>query len=260
MQEQIQNLKSCKKCHWLIFGLLAVVLAIYIFALTRNAFRQYDYIGKSDQLPYTITISGEGKVTAIPDIATVSLGLETKNKNINKAQQENTDKINQLIERLKALDIKKEDIKTTSYSVFPDYNWTTGRQVLEGYKVSQNIEVKIRNFDKISEALNLIGELNLNQVGGLIFAIDEPEKYRQEARMLALEQAKQKAEALAKAADVKLGKLVSFSEGSYQAPIYYRDSALLMEAKTVGGAAPAPQVEAGSQEIIVNVSVMYEIL
>lgn len=259
MQEPTQNFSCCKKCSWIIFGGLAIFGAVYLFALTRNTFKLYDYIGKSDQLPYTIAIAGEGKVTAIPDVATVSLGLETKNLNISKAQQENTDKINKLIDRLKALDIKKEDIKTTSYSVFPDYNWVTGRQILEGYKVSQNVLVKIRNFDKIPEALNLIGELNLNQVGGLNFTIDEPEKYRQEARLLALENAKQKAEALAKAADVKLGKLVSFTESGYQPPIYYRDNAYMLEAKAVGGAAPAPQVEAGSQEVTVNVSVTYEV-
>ena len=102
------------------------------------------------------------------------------------------------------------------------------------------------------------GSLGANQIGGLSFTIDEPEQLRQQAREKALQNAKEKAEALAKVAGVKLGKLVSFEEyANNQAYPIYRDYAL--EAKGVGGG-ETPEIEPGSQDIIINVTATYEVL
>ena len=91
--------ESMKKPLGILSGLLLAVLVIYILALARNTFAERNFIGRSDQQIYTITIGGEGKVTAIPDIAEISLGLETKNKQVEAAQKENTTKMNTIIDR-----------------------------------------------------------------------------------------------------------------------------------------------------------------
>ena len=122
--------------------------------------------------------------------------------------------MNTFIKDLKGLDIEKEDITTTSYNIYPRYDYNSGKQTLRGYEVSQNVSVKIRDLEKVSDVLSLVSKNNLNQVGGLNFTFDDPEELKQEARVLALGNATEKAEALADVAGVKLGKIVSFSESS----------------------------------------------
>lgn len=239
-------------------ALFIVVLGIAIGLWAWNMSKQHYYIGKNPDIQRTISIMGEGKVTAIPDIALVSLGLTTEKKSVSDAQSENSKTINSLIDKLKALGIAKEDITTTNYSIYPAYDWTNGKQILRGYTVSQDVQVKIRQTDKVDDVLKAAGDLNLNQIGGLTFTIDNPENYKQQARIKALENAKDKADALAKVMGVKLGKVISFSEsgGNVLAPypMYAKSESL-----GIGGGGPAPTVEAGSQDIVIDATISYEL-
>jgi uncharacterized protein YggE len=244
----------------LFVALLAILLIALIIALTfwtRNLAKQNYYIGKNPQIDRTISISGEGKVTAIPDIASVTLGMENTSLDIQAAQKKNSDTINALITQLKALGIDAKDIQTVNYSILPQYDYSSGKQVLTGYSISQNITVKIRKTDQVSAVLKIAGDLKLNQVGGLSFDIDQPEIYQQQARTIALQNAKDKAEALAKIMGVKLGKVISFSESSsYNAPypLYAAKSDL-----GIGGGGTAPSVAPGSQDIIIDATIVYEL-
>ncbi len=246
---------------WMMGVATAVALFVILFlaVLTRNLWRQHAFIGRTSLAPYTITISGEGKVTAIPDVAVVSLGAQTERKNVADAQRENTRVMNALRERLTTLAIPAEDIATSQYQVYPQYDWGNGKPTLRGYQVVQQLTVKIRDFEKISPVLGAVGELGLNQVSGLQFTIDDPETYRQQARISALQQAKRKAQALAQVAGVRLGRLVTFTEsGSGPPPVmpYFAKEAVL---EGRGGGAPFPVVEPGSQEVVVSVTVSYEL-
>jgi len=174
-------------------------------------------------------------------------------------QNENTEKMNELIKELKGMDIEAKDITTANYSIYPQYDWRDGEQILRGYVVSQNVIVKIRNLDLVGNVIEAAGSLGSNQIGGLSFTIDEPEALRQQAREKALQNATDKAAALAKIGNVKLGKLVSFSEGgSATPPIFYDRGMIKAEADSAGVATPT--VEPGSQDIISNVTVTYEVL
>ncbi len=240
-----------------LWNLLIAVGTLYVAILALNAAKQSDYIGRPDAARDTIAISAEGKVTAAPDIATVSIGVQTESKTVSAAQKENAAKMNAIIEKVKSLGVAAEDIKTSNYSIYPQYDYLSGRQVQRGFMVTQNIDLKIRNLDKIGEILAAAGDLGANQVGGVAFTIDEPEDLRQQARMKALEMAKKKAQALANAAGVRLGKVVGFSEspGYEPSPIYYAKDA----AQNTGGAG-APSIQSGSQDVVVDVTVLYEIL
>ncbi len=240
--------------------ILAILLVVLIFGFifwTRNLYKQNYYIGKSTDIQRTISISGEGKVTVIPDIAFVTLGLSVEKAKVADAQTENTKTMNSLIEKLKGLDIEKKDIQTSSYNIYPNYDYNYGKQTLRSYTVYQEVQVKLRKTDKVDDVLKLAGDLNLNQIGGLSFNIDEPEQYRQEARVKAMENAKQKADDLAKVMGVKLGKVVSFSEGDSYMPQPYYSS--FKGAEMGGGIAAAPAVEAGSQDIVITATVVYEL-
>jgi len=247
---------------WKILGaVLTLFLVVFISVLTWNEIKKHDYIGRESQQTYTIAIDGEGKITAIPDIAEISLGIETQKLKVVDAQKENTEKMNKIISQLKGMGIEAKDITTTNYSIYPRYDWLENRQVLQGYIVSQSVTVKIRNLDKVGDIVDQAGQLGANQVGSLNFTIDEPEALKQQAREKALQNAKEKAEALAKVAGVKLGKLVSFTESGNGSVPVYRDYAMKsLDAGMGGEAAPAPTMEPGSQDIIIDVMVTYEVL
>ena len=229
----------------------------YLVVVTQNALREGKFIGKSADVRNTITIEGQGKVRGIPDIATVNLGFTVERKEVRDAQKENAVTMNRLILALKALRVSSEDMQTTDYSIYPQYDYLKdGAQKLRGYTVTQNVTVKIRDLSKVSDVLDQAGLLGLNQVGGIQFTMDEPEALRQQARVKALVNAKKKAGELARVAGVRLGRVVSFSEntnGGYPQPMFARSLAL----EGIGGG--VPDIQAGSQDVIVQATVTYEI-
>jgi len=243
-----------------IMGLVLIVLGTYLFNLSRNAMRAYDYIGKSPDIKDRITVSGEGKITAAPDVAILDVGLVTEGQTVNDAQKQNNDKMNNVVKAVKdQFKIEAKDLKTENYSVSPKYNWDNGHQTINGYTVNQNLQIKVRNFDDVGSIIAKATELGANQVSGPNFMIDDIEKYRAQAREEAIKQAKDKAKVLADQVGIKLGRIVNFSEGgSDYVPVpMYSDMAqsLSAAARTV----PAPQIESGSQDVTIDVSISYEI-
>jgi hypothetical protein len=240
-----------------LLALLLLSLTAYFGFKARNETRQYEFIGVPIERN-TISVSGEGKVTAIPDIATIDLGTTTERQSVAAAQKENTRIMNELNAKLSGFGVDKKDVQTTNYNIYPAYDYIDGRSKLRGYTVSQNVRVKVRDLDKLGDIIGAAGETGANQVGGISFTVDEPEQLRQEARIEALENAKMKADALARVVGVKLRRVVSFEEsggGLPPTPRYYA-----LEKADLGlGYGGAPEIEAGSTEITVTATVTYEI-
>jgi len=240
-----------------IFALIVFVcLSAFLISETRNAFKKYDYIGKSAETPNTISVSGEGLITSTPDIAKVDIGSSTDAKTVAEAQVKNTAIMNSIIAAVKRLSIEERDIKTKNYNIYPKYDWQNGKNNIVGYTVTQAIELKIRDTKKTSDVLKVAGESGANQVGSLSFEIDNPEKLRAEARAAAIQNAKEKAEALVDSLGVKLGRVISFSESSGSVPIYEGFGLT----KSMDAVSAAPEIQTGENEIRSNVTVLYEIL
>lgn len=260
MKDSLWPSWSDNKLFTVLVSIFLIVLIVFVGYGIVSKNKAYDYIGVSPETPNTIQVTGKGKVVAVPDIAKVTLGTEATEDDVATAQNKVTKDINKLIDALKdEFDIDDKDIKTVNYNIFQDYDYDDGRRILRGYRVTQNVEVKIRETDDAGKVIALAGEIGLKTVSGLQFTIDDPEEYRQQAREEALENAKEKAERLAEVAGVKLGKIVSFSEGQASPePIYARTFA--DEAVGFGGEMELPEIEVGSQEIEVIATVEYEIL
>lgn len=204
----------------------------------------------------TISVSAEGKATAVPDLATINFSVVTEAKTAKDAQNKNAEKMNQVIDYLKTLGIDKKDIKTTSYSLYPRYDYPDGKSVFIGYTLTNSISVKMRDFNKMGDLIANSVELGINQVGDVQFSIENPDTIKAEASSIAMENAKEKAGRLAEKAGVKLGKIVTFSENQ-SGPIYpYYMKATEMSAT---GVDIAPQLEQGSQEITVTANIVFEI-
>lgn len=202
------------------------------------------------------SVSGEGKVIVKPDIAYVSVGVETTGTTVKQTQDKMNTSINTVIASLKKLGIDEKDIKTTNYSIRPTYDWNSGKQRITGYAANTNLQVKVRNIDKVNEVIDQATSSGANQVGGISFDVDNKEKAENEARTQAVEQAKKKAQQVAQIAGFKLGKIINYSESdnNYPRPINYGGGLMLEKA-----AAPATDIQTGSSEIKITVSLSYQI-
>lgn len=246
-----------KKLIWVFLGILLVYIIVFFGTMIRNNLQKYYYIGKADKAERVITIDGQGKVIAKPDIAVTTMGMISEAKTVAEAQAKNTAVMNKLISKLKELGVEEKDIQTTNYYIYPQYNYTESRaQELTGYQVSQSVTIKIRDLAKANNVLGLAGEVGTNSVSGLQFTIDDDEVYKAHAREEALKKVAEKAVALSKSLGVQLGSIVSYTEYSGNGNFVSYES---YKGMGIGGGAPTPQVESGSMDVVMNVNVTFEI-
>ena len=240
-------------------GILMVYVIFWVGTMIRNNIEAYYHIGQADRQERMITLEAEAKVTATPDIAMTTIGMVATGETVTAAQEANTNVMNALIIKLQEQGIAEDDIQTTNYNIYPQYNYTTddGR-ILEGYEVSQNVTVKIRDIEKANQVIALAGEVGANSVGGLQFTIDDRDVYKQEATMKALEKVYEKARTLSKALGVRVVSVVSYNEyeagdNGYQ-PYYAYDTPLSVTKESV-----VPDVQSGSMDVTMHTSVTFEI-
>jgi len=210
--------------------------------------------------PAMITVTGEGKVEAVPDIAMLSFGVQTgRQSSAEQAMTNLAENMNAIIAAVKAAGVEEKDIKTQYLNLNPAYDWLDGRQVERGFEAGQSLQVKVRDLDKISEILDVAVSNGANQSGGVSFTIDEITDLQAQAREEAINDAEAKAKKLADQLGVTLGAIRGFSDGyGGGAPMPYYDRAVMMESDA-GSVAKAPEIPAGEQEINANVSITYEI-
>lgn len=202
------------------------------------------------------TASGEGKVTVVPDTGKVDLGISTTKSTVKDAQNETNTVIKTITDALKKLGIAEKDIQTSNYSIYPQIDYQNGNKV-SGYQVSANVQVTVRDISKLSEAIDAATAKGANSVSGVQFTVadDKLKELQQQARELAVKDAKAKASSLAAAAGVNLGRVVNVVETNDM------PRPMPMMAKTdmvgLGGGAPT-QVNPGSTDIVSDVTLSYE--
>lgn len=211
--------------------------------------------------PATITVSGDGKSFATPDIAQISVGVQTgRQPSAAVAMEKLKTSMDAVLAAVRAQGIADKDISTQSFWLNPVYDYTENGQIPRGFEASQSLSIKVRDLDKVSAVLGAATAAGANQSGGVTFTVDDPEAKRSEAREDAIQEAQRKAQALASQLGVRLGKILNFSEGviGYPVPMYYG-----REAYGMGGADAALQksveLPPGEQEININVTITYEL-
>lgn len=165
----------------------------------------------------TISIVGVGEMKAIPNISTINFTIREEGDslvNMKELKDKVSSKLDKVLTELKNLDIENKDIKTNNYSFNPKYDYSNGRSNIFGYEASQNIDIKIRNIDDINNVLNILAENKIREVVGPNFEIDNKIELKEEARELAIKDAKEKAEKLSKELNVKIKRIVGYSDDS----------------------------------------------
>lgn len=204
----------------------------------------------------TFDVSGEGKASVKPDIASVTAGISASAATVKAAQEQINAAINKVTAGLKQNGVDSKDIQTTNYNINPTYDYTGATQKITGYSANTNILIKVRNLDNVNNVIDSVTVNGANQISGVSFDIDDKTKVQDDARQKAVDEAKKKAAAAAKIAGFKLGRIINYTENLQGLPrpmmLHALDSA-----KPVGGI--PTQVEPGSSEVTVDVTLSYEI-
>jgi uncharacterized protein len=206
-----------------------------------------------------IWVSGVGTVTVVPDLAILSLGVQAQAVTVADAQQQAAKAMADVTAALKNNGIADKDIATTSYNISPVYTYDpkAGNQNLVGYSVSNNVTVKIRDISKAGAVIDAAGAAggDYTRISSVTLTVDQPEKYNDQARELAMTDAANRAKQLAKLAGVKLGRATYINE-SVNSPWQ------TISFDTGGKAAPsAPttSISPGETEVTLTVQVVYNI-
>ena len=260
-----------------MFMLLAIAGSIYLFALAANTLAEHQYIGRDVNSQTTISVSGEGEVSHAPDIAAISFSITNDAKTAAAARTVVDTKMKAIHDYLVGISVAEKDIKTTGYDLYPKYEYQRsnvacplsasgaviycppeGKQILVGYTITQSVDLKIHDLDKVADILGVLADKGASNVNGPTFTIDNPDTLQTEAREQAIEKAQAKAKQLAQDLGVQLVRVVSFNEGGNFPVMYnYAGSAKLMSADSV--AAPAPVIPVGENKITSSVTIVYEI-
>lgn len=205
----------------------------------------------------TISISAEGEVKPMPDVAYITLGVISQNTKLAKANEDNKTKMDAIYKALNDKGITKENIKTASYYQNINYDWTSGKRKIVGYEVVHNLELTVNDIESVGDIIDACYTAGANNVDQPRFDLKDKTSAYNEALKAAIEKAKAKAELIANTAGVTLAGMMRLDESySSYAPRYEYAKA---EMQADSSAAPSTQISAGEMTITANVNIVYEI-
>lgn len=258
---------------------LAGILAVFLITLIFTEVKKFKILGNDTPAVNVISFSGKGEVYAVPNVAVLNETIVGEGKTSAESVADEASLKQKFSDALAPFNIDKKDIKTDYISTEAKYEWqqekiyciTTpcpqpgGKNVLTGYKTTEQITIKVRNvgdagkvYDAITAASCKAGS-GCGQISGPNLQIDNDEALKAEARKIAIADAKAKAEILAKDLGVKLVRIVSFNEDGYANPMYSESGGNMYDAKAMVAAAPTTNISVGENKITSNVTISYEI-
>jgi uncharacterized protein YggE len=247
------NIVENKFFHILTFTLI-IVVTLYYAALINEKIKPNEN--------NLITVSATGEVYATPNIGVIDISVRTESVTVEKATDDNNKKINDVIAFLKSEGIEANDIKTTTFNVNPVYTWEpkSGERQTKGFEANQGVTVKIRDTSKAGKIIAGATEKGANEISNLSFIVEDNEAAKDQARKIAIDNAKAKAKILEEQLGVKMVKIVNFSEGSYMpSPASYDAYNAGAAMKTLESRVSAPDIQTGENKIMTTVTLTYSI-
>ena len=205
----------------------------------------------------TLSVDGEGTASAVPDMATVAIGVTSHAASVAKAQNDNTWSSNQINNAVRALGIAAKDIQTNNYSVNPTYRSEQGHyNEIDGYTVNNTIVVKVRDIKQTGKVIDAALGAGANEINSLNFTASDTEAVRQEALINAIKDARSKADAIAKGLGMHITGVQNVSaNNTYMASNRSYAGAMLMAKAST--ADMETSVEPGSLTMHANVHIDY---
>ncbi|KPJ53467.1 MAG: hypothetical protein AMJ37_01390 [Dehalococcoidia bacterium DG_18] len=205
-----------------------------------------------------IWVTGQGKVSVVPDVAILSLGVEAQATTVEEAMDKAAVAMDRVMATLRASGVAEKDIKTQWFNIYPVRRWTDdGREVLLGYRVTNMVTVKVRDVEATGRIIDAVAKAGRDfiRIQGVSFTVDDTSQYYTEARAEAVADAVAKAQQLADLAGVQLGKPFYISEGGGYTPIYMDYGLMAFE----GGNVPTTPISPGETEITLTVQMAFAI-
>src|SRR5258708_5572458 len=192
----------------IVYALVAVLFVVLPFGTSKA------------QAATTISVTGDAQVNVVPDEVIITLGIETSDKVLKTAKSENDQRVGQVIATIKDLGVPAEKIQTDYINIEPRYGDSYRQQDFVGYFVRKNLVVTLTDLTKFEDLLTGVLDAGANYLEGVQFRTTELRKYRDQARTLAIQAAKEKADALAGDIVYKVGKALSINEDSLSCGYY----------------------------------------
>jgi uncharacterized protein YggE len=211
----------------------------------------------ADDAQRTIRVAGEGKATAVPDMATIQLGVVTQATQAVEAMSQNNEVAQRLMAELKKLQVAERDIQTSQFHVQPDYERGPrgeSRNTIVGYRVSNQITIRVRELPDLGNLLDALIRTGSNQVSGISLGVNDSAAVMNMARVKAIEDAQARARLYAEAAGVMVGKVVAIDEQQavFPQPVYL-GRAMEMSAADV-------PIASGEQEFTAAIHMTFELV
>jgi uncharacterized protein len=233
------------------FALGAMVVAVAALAVRPGAAAGAPTTSGEPAL-HTLTVSASGKVTVVPDVARVYLGVTLTKPTVKEARAAAARTMTDVIGAIKAIGVADADIQTTGLSLSARYANGSSTRIV-GYLISEQVQVTVRDLDKAGDVVDGATAKGATDLNGISFELGDPAKAQDDARAAAVSAARASGLAMAAAGHVTLGAVVSIADGSAPTPIYYG----------VAGAAPAADlktpIQPGTQDVSATVTVVFEI-
>ncbi len=226
-------------------GLAAVILAAGLLMGSAPAQAAADTTADAN----VIRVSGSATVTLAPDVAYITLSVVSSDKKLADARTDNNTRMDKVLALLGKQGVEDKDVQTTNYSIWPRYN--DAGTAITGYELTNTVQVKVRNLDKLSAVLDGAVTAGANSVGGLSFGVDDREAAYNQALGKAIADARTRADTLAKAAGRELGTVKAMTESSAYQPYYDLKGTYALAAADTA----ATSLSAGTTQITATVNV-----
>jgi uncharacterized protein YggE len=206
-----------------------------------------------------ISVNGTGIVKVKPDIAYINVGVETRNADAKKAQAENAEIMDRVMDKLKSMGIKEDDIKTVRYGLYPvqRYDEKTRKYYVYEYRTDNVVEVTIRDIMNTGAVIDAAASVGSNQISNIRFGIESTERYYNQALEAAIANAKGKADAIAKGLGISIKGAVGVQELGGGGPTMVRYDEKALMAVDMAEAVTTP-VAVGELQISAQVAVQFE--
>lgn len=238
------------------FAVVAFGMIIYVYNYARSIDQAYP--------SRTFSVEGSADIDTTPDVAMFSATVTSEGgQNVADIQQMNTEKMNAINAFVKEQEVKEKDLKTLQYNLYPRYSNTPcvnnfcPPATISGYTLTQTLEVKVRDTEKLSALLAGVVEKGANSVSNVRFVLDDDVEAKNQAREEAIDKAKAKAKDIARAAGFRLGEIVTMYEMSSDPGMPY--SGGMGGAMEMTKSSAMPTLEPGTQSTRVTVTLTYEI-
>jgi uncharacterized protein YggE len=233
---------------------LLLIIGIFLL-LTSTAQSQQDK--RQPRVP-SITVNGEAMISAEPDQAHIDIGVVTQARSAPDASRENAERLSRVLAEVKKLLGKGDEVKTSGYSLTPNYRYPQGgKPEIVGYTVSNTVRIKTNTLDLVSRLIDSAMQAGANNVNRLVFTLKDEQGAQLEALRQASAKARTKAEAIAASLGLKIVRIASINEGERTIQPIYRQ-AMAARGEALAAQAPTP-VEPGTVDVRSTVSLTAEV-